>query len=45
VRRILTDLERETELSAAIEALVGLDDQLEVEEVIRIRKFCFAGLG
>ena len=36
-----TDLEGETELSGSVKSLVRLDDQLEAEEVVRIRKFCF----
>ena len=45
MRIILTDLEWKSEFSATIEAFVGLYDQFEVEEVVGIREFCFAGLG
>ena len=44
MRIILTNLEREGELSAAVESLVRLDDQLEVEEVVRVGELGPAGL-
>ena len=44
VRVVVADLERKGEFSVAVEPFVGLDDQLEVEEVVRIRKFRSAGL-
>ena len=44
MRVVVADLERKGEFSVAVEPFVRLDDQLEVEEVVRIRKFRSAGL-
>ena len=44
VRIVLPDLEREAEFPSSVKSFVRLDDQLEVEEVVRIRKFRSAGL-
>jgi hypothetical protein len=38
----LADFKHEGEFSTTVKPFIGLDDQLEVEEVIRIRKFGFA---
>ena len=45
VRIVLPNLEREAEFPSSVKSFVRLDDQLEVEEVVRIRKLCFARLG
>ena len=39
MRIVWTDLERKIEFPAAVKSLVRLDNQPEVEEVVRIRKF------
>lgn len=43
MREVLIDLKVEIEAAAFVHALVGIDGELEVEDIVRIREMCLHG--
>ena len=39
------DLKTEVELSVSVESLIWVNNQLEAQQFIRVRKHCLTGLG